>query len=273
MKNGLLLVVGLLVGVALLGAIGYVSSTGASASVTAPYEADPQSLSSAQPVYNSQSTGIWVSGQGTVTVIPDVAVLNMGVEAEASTVEQAIDEAAVAMDRVIAALYANGVAENDIKTQWFDIYPIREWVDMDYPVKSWIEDDYEVLLGYRVTNMVTVKIRDVEATGQIIDAAAKAGGDLIRIHGVSFTVDDPSIYESEARAQAIADARDKAQQLANFAGVHMGSPFYISESGGFFPIYQDYYGVGVMAAEQVPTPISPGETEITLTVQMAFAIQ
>ena len=273
MKNGLLLVVGLLVGVALLGAIGYVSSTGASASVTAPYEADPQSLSSAQPVYNSQSTGIWVSGQGTVTVIPDVAVLNMGVEAEASTVEQAIDEAAVAMDRVIASLHTNGIAENDIKTQWFDIYPIREWVDFDYPVKSWIEDDYEVLLGYRVTNMVTVKIRDVEATGQIIDAAAKAGGDLIRIHGVSFTVDDPSIYESEARAQAIADARDKAQQLTNFAGVHMGSPFYISESGGFLPIYQDYYGVGVMAAEQVPTPISPGETEITLTVQMAYDIQ
>ena len=273
MKNGLLLLIGLLVGVALLGAIGYVASTGASASVTAPYEADPQSLSSAQPVYNSQSTGIWVSGQGKVTVIPDVAVLNMGVEAEASTVEQAMDEAAVAMDRVITSLHANGVAENDIKTQWFDIYPISEWVDIDYPVKSWIEDDYEVLIGYRVTNMVTVKIRDVEATGQIIDAAAKAGGDLIRIHGVSFTVDDTSIYEGQVRAQAIADARAKAQQLASLAGVNLGSPFYISESGGFYPIYQDYYGMGAMEMERVPTSISPGETEITLTVQMAFAIQ
>lgn len=149
---------------------------------------------------------------------------------------------------------------------------VREWIDIDYSVRSWI-DDYEILVGYRVTNMVTVKIRNVEATGQIIDAAAKASRDLIRIHGVSFTVDDPSIYESEGRAQAIADARAKAQQLASFAGVHLGSPFYISESGGFAPIYQDYYGVGIMEAGRVPTPISPGETEITLTVQMAFAIQ
>ncbi len=272
MKNVILLVVGLLVGVALLGTIGYVSSTGASASVTVPYETNTQNLSSEQVVYNSQSTGIWVSGQGKVTVIPDVAILNMGVEAEASTVEQAMDEAAAAMDRIITSLHANGVAENDIKTQWFDIYPIKEWVDFDYPMKSWIEDDYEVLIGYRVTNMLTVTIRDVEATGQIIDAAAKAGGDLIRIHGVSFTVDDPSTYEGEARAQAIANARSKAQQLASFAGVHLGSPFYISESGGFFPIYQDY-GMGAMEAERVPTSISPGETEITLTVQMAFAIQ
>ncbi len=272
MKNGLLLVVGLLVGVSLLGTIGYVSSTSASASVSPPYETNPQSLSSEQPVYNSQSTGIWVSGQGTVTVIPDVAVLSLGVEAEASTVEGAMDEAAVAMDRVIVALHSKGIADKDIKTQWFNIYPIREWIDIDYSVRSWIDDDYEILVGYRVTNMVTIKIRDVEATGQIIDAAAKAGGDLVRIHGVSFTVDDPSTYESEAMAQAIADARAKAQQLASFAGVHLGNPFYISESGGFFPIYQDY-GMGIMEAGRVPTPISPGETEITLTVQMAFAIQ
>ena len=262
MKNVILLVVGLLVGVALLGAIGYVSSTSANASVTAPCGTNPQSLSSVQTNYNSQSTGIWVSGQGKVAVIPDVAVLSMGVEAEASTVEGAMDEAAVAMDRVIVALHSKGVAEKDIKTQWFDIYPIRDW----------IEDDYDVVLGYRVTNMVTVKIRDVESAGDIIDVATKAGGDLIRIHGVSFTVDDPSIYESEARALAIADARAKAQQLASFAGVHLGNPFYISESGGFFPIYQDY-GMGIMEAGRVPTPISPGETEITLTVQMAFAIQ
>jgi hypothetical protein len=273
LKNNLLLLVGLLVGVALLGSIGYVSSTSASASVSTPYETNPQSLSSEQIVYDSQSTGIWVSGQGTVTAVPDMAILSIGVEAEAATVDEAMDEAAVAMDRVIASLHANGVAENDIKTQWFDIYPINEWVDVDYSVKSWIEDGYEILVGYQVTNMVTVKIRNVEATGQVIDAAAKAGGDLIRINGVSFTVDDPSIYEGEARAQAIADARAKAQQLASLAGVHLGSPFYISESGGFYPIYQDYYGMGVMEAARVPTSISPGETEITLTVQMAFAIQ
>jgi len=258
MKKGLLLAVGLLVAVALLGAVGCASS-GANAS---PYGATLQSASDLQPDYNSQWTGIWVSGEGKVTVVPDVAILTIGVEAQASTVQEALEEAAVAMDQVIATLRANGVAQRDIQTQWFNIYPVRTWID-----------GYDLLLGYRVSNMVTAKIRDVEATGRIIDAVAKAGENLIQIQGVSFTVDDPSQYYAEARAEAVAEAMAKAQQLADLAGVQLGGPFYISESGGFVPIYRDY-GMMTIEGGSIPaTPISPGETEITLTVQMAFAIQ
>ncbi len=260
MKKGLLLMVGLLVAAALLGAVGCASS-GANASFNAPYEAGLQIGSDLQPDYNSQWSGIWVSGEGRVTVVPDVAILSLGVEAQALTVEEALNEAAVAMDQVMATLRANGIAEKDIQTQWFNIYPVRRW----------LEGDYEILLGYRVSNMVTAKIRDVAATGSIIDAVAQAGGDLIQIQGVSFVVDNPSIYYAEARAMAVADAMAKAQQLADLAGVQLGKPFYITESGGFIPIYRDYamLGDGLVAT----TPISPGETEITLTVQMAFAIQ
>ncbi len=254
MRKGLL--VGLVIGVALVAAVGYIPS--AIANPVAPSGTTPQSLSNLQDY-----TGIWVTGQGKVTVVPDVAVLSLGVEAQAWTVEEAMDKAAVAMDRVIATLRANGVAERASKTRRFNIYPVRRWID----------NGQEILLGYRVTNMVTVKIRDVEATGRIIDAVAKAGGSLTRIHGVSFTVDDPSQYYSEARAEAVADAIAKAEQLANLAGVQLGKPFYISESGAYTPIYWDY---GVMAFEggSVPTtPISPGETEITLMVQMAFTFE
>lgn len=263
MKKGLLLTVSLLVGVALLGAVGCAASGGANASATTQYEAGSQIASELPPNYNSQWTGIWVSGQGKVTVVPDVAILTVGVEAQAPTVEEAMDEAAVAMDQVMATLRANGIAEKDIKTQWFNIYPVRRWID----------GDYELLLGYRVTNMVIAKIRDVEATGPIIDATAEAGGDLIRIQGVSFTVDEPSQYYAEARAEAVADAVAKAQQLAELAGVQLGRPFYISESGGFVPIYRDYGMAMAEGGSVPPTPISPGETEITITVQMAFAIQ
>ena len=254
MRKGLLL--GLVAGVALVVAVSYIPQTNAK-----PVEslgAAPQSLSNLL-----DGSGIWVTGEGRVTVVPDIAHLSLGVEAEAATVEEAMGEAAVAMDRVIATLRANGVDESDIKTQWFNIYPVRRWTD----------NGQEILLGYRVTNAVTVKIRDIEATGGIIDAVAKAGGDHIRIQGVSFTVDDPSQYYAEARAEAVADATAKAEQLADLAGIQLGNPFYISEGGGFVPIYRDY---GLMAAEggSVPTtPISPGETEITLTVQMAFTIQ
>ncbi|MFQ5925614.1 MAG: SIMPL domain-containing protein [Dehalococcoidia bacterium] len=256
MRKSLLL--GLVIGVALLGAVGGIPL--ASANPVAPSGATPQSLSILEG--NAQWTGIRVSGQGKVTVVPDVAILSAGVEAQASTVEAAMDEAAVAMDRVIAALRANGVAERDVKTQWFNIYPLRRWID----------GGYELLLGYRVTNMVSVKIRNVDGTGRIIDAAAQAGGDLIRIHGVSFTVDDPSQYHAEARAQAMANAKAEAQQLADLAGVQLGKPFYISESGGFVPIYRDY-GMALEGVAVPTTPISPGETEVTITVQMAFAIQ
>jgi uncharacterized protein YggE len=263
MNKRLLLVVGWLVGVAVLGAAGCLLPADANASPTLPYEGTPQSLSGLQPNHNSQWAGIWVTGEGKVTAVPDVAVLTLGVEVQASTVEEAMRQATAAMDRVIAALHTNGVDKKDIKTQWFNVYPATRWMD----------GDYELLLGYEVTNMVSVKIRDVAATGRIIDAAAKAGGNLIQIHGVSFTMDDPSQYCAQARAEAVADAKAKAEQLAHLAGVQLGKPFYISESGGLVPIYRDY---GLMAFEGFPistTPISPGETEITITVQMGFAIQ
>jgi len=253
----------LVIGVALLGAVGFAFVPHANASPSTPSEATPQSLTDSEGNCNSQYAGVWVTGEGKVTVVPDVAILSLGVEAQAPTVQQAMDEAAIAMDQVMAALRANGVAERDIQTQWFNIYPVRNWID----------DGREVLIGYRVSNTVSAKIRDVEATGSIIDRVAEAGGDLARIQGVSFTVDEPSQYHSEARAKAIADAQAKAQHLAALAGVDLGRPFYISESGGFVPIYRDY-GYGMLEAGVVPpTPISPGETEVTLTVQMAFAIE
>ena len=253
----------LVIGVALLGAVGLAFVPHANASPSTPSEATPQSLTNSEGNCNSQYAGIWVTGQGEVTVVPDVAILSLGVEAQAITVQQAMDEAAIAMDQVMAALRANGVAERDIQTQWFNIYPVRDWID----------EGREILIGYRVSNTVSAKIRDVAATGSIIDRVAEAGGDLARIQGVSFTVDDPSQYHSEARAKAIADAQAKAQHLAALAGVDLGRPFYISESGGFVPIYRDY-GYGMLEAGAVPpTPISPGETEVTLTVQMAFAIE
>lgn len=253
----------LVIGVALLGAVGLAFVPHANASPSTPSEATPQSLTNSEGNCNSQYAGIWVTGQGEVTVVPDVAILSLGVEAQAITVQQAMDEAAIAMDQVMAALRANGVAERDIQTQWFNIYPVRDWID----------EGREILIGYRVSNTVSAKIRDVAATGSIIDRVAEAGGDLARIQGVSFTVDDPSQYHSEARAKAIADAQAKAQHLAALAGVDLGRPFYISESGGFVPIYRDY-GYGMLEAGVVPpTPISPGETEVTLTVQMAFAIE
>jgi len=214
-------------------------------------------------VLSQQNTGIWVTGEGSVTVVPDIANLSLGVEAEAETVAQAQSEASSAMTAVTGELDAYGVDDKDIKTQRFNIQPMRRWIE---------EKEEEIITGYRVTNTVAVKVRDVADTGSIIDAVAGDGGDNIRINNISFTVDDPSKYHQEARELAMADAETKAKQLADYAGVRLGTPTYINESGGFIPPVQFAFSEALAIPAPAP-PISPGETEIRLTVQVVYAIR
>ena len=209
-----------------------------------------------------QITGIWVSGQGEVMAVPDLAELRLGVEAREDTVDEAIAQASEAMNKVMDALKANDVAEKDIQTQRFSIYPLTQWVE---------RKEKEEIIGYRVTNMLVAKIRDIDKVGAVIDAAAKAGGDLTRIQGISFTIDDPTPYYKEARVEAVKDAKSKAQQLADSAGVKLGDPTYISEGTTYRspPVMEYAKGGGAPSPE---TPISPGELEIVVNVQIAYAL-
>jgi uncharacterized protein YggE len=210
-----------------------------------------------------QQTGIWVTGQGETMAVPDLALLSVGIEAQADTVGQAQGQAIEAMDKVMEALQDKGVAEKDIQTQRFSIYPITKWIR---------DDDEEEITGYRVTNVVLAKIREVDEAGAIIDAVAQAGGDYTRIQDISFTIDDPTPYYAEARTKALEDAGNKAEQLADLAGVRLGKPTYISEGAIYVPqITRDVYEAGVPVPAPV-TPISPGELEITISVQVAYAI-
>jgi len=213
---------------------------------------------------NNQQQGIWVNGEGKVTAVPDVAVLSLGIESQELTVAEAQARASEAMDKVMKALKDAGIDDKDIQTQYFNIQKVTRW-DSD--------KQEEIVIGYRVTNTVTAKVRKVDEAGSVIDAVAAAGGDLTRINSIGFTVDDPTPYQEQARVKAVDDAAAKAKKLAETAAVKLGKPTYISESSYIpGPIYRD---VGVKA-EGVPatveTPISPGEMEITTSVQMAYAI-
>jgi len=211
-----------------------------------------------------QDIGIWVTGQGEAMAIPDIAELRLGVEARADTVAEAQTQASEAMDKVMQALKDNGVAEKDIQTRRFSIYPITRWIR---------EKDEEEIIGYRVTNTVLAKIRAVDKAGIIIDAVAEAGGDLTRIQGISFSVDDPTPYYEEARAKAVEDAKNKAAQLAELAGVTLGKPTYISEGAIYRPeIPRAFVEEAGGMAPAPETPISPGELEITVNVQIVYAI-
>ena len=213
---------------------------------------------------NSQQEGIWVTGEGKVSVVPDIANLQLGIEAQEASVAAAQSQAAEAMDRVMTSLSSNGVAKKDIQTQYFNISRVTRWDD---------GNQKEVTIGYRVTNTVTAKIRDIEKTGEFIDTVVVAGGDMTRVNGIYFSVDDPTPYKKEARDKAVADAKEKAEQLASQAGVKLGKAIYITESF-YYPPTPRYGGVMMEAAApaMAPTPISPGETEITLNVEIAYAI-
>jgi hypothetical protein len=257
MKRKWLLAIGLTLILATIGLCGC-SQGGAS-----PIEL-PKGL---QVNLEAQQKGIWVTGKGEVTTVPDIATLRLGVECQKTSVAEAQVEANQAMDKVMAALKDSGVAEKDIQTQYFSIYPRTKWIR---------ETEEEIVIGYRVRNTVSAKIRDIDKVGTIIDAAAKAGGDLIRIEGVSFSVEDPSTYYKDLREKAMADAEAKAKQLAKLAGVTLGKATYISE-GIQAPVYREVYVGGGMAPVpappmEAPPPISPGETKISLTVQVAYAI-
>ena len=197
------------------------------AAISATTEQLSRSLEQAQTA--AIDGGILVTGEGRLSVEPDLAVLNIGIEAQSETVSQARTDAAGAMSRVVAAVKAHGLSAAVIRTTSFNIRP-------EYHYEEIVEEDGSYvskrkLVGYVVSNFASIKVRDLDAVGPVIDDVAEAGGDLARINGISFTVEDPKPFMEELRREAFQEARAKAEQLAGLAGVTLGQVLSISESG------------------------------------------
>jgi len=223
----------------------------------------PTSVSGPDINIGGQQEGIWVNGTGEVQATPDIAVINIGVQAQAPTVAEAQEQASLAMDNVMASLKADGIADKDIKTTSYNIWQQSRW-DPD--------NQEEIVTGYEVSNSVEVTVRNVTDAGEIIDGVVKAGGDNIRVNGIRFEVDDPSQYLEQAREKAVADAKAKAQQLADLADVKLGKPTYVSE-GSYVPVVYSARDYAMEEAQAAGAPpISAGETTITATVQIVYDI-
>lgn len=230
-----------------------------SCSPTAPVVAAADGVQSIS--ISNQQEGIWVSGEGRVSVAPDVAEVNLGIEVQDTSVAAAQSLAAEAMDRVMQALADSGVAAKDIQTRFFNIHQVTRWDR---------ETEEETVTGYRVSNMVTAMVREIDTVGAVIDAVARAGGDFIRVNGISFSVDDLSEYEEQARELAMADAKARAEQLARLGDVRLGKPTYISESGRSVPTPFYAPAAPMFDMAEARTSISPGETEIAVHVQVVY---
>ncbi len=208
--------------------------------------------------------GIHASGYGVASGVPDIVVLSLGVEATATTVSEARDAAARAFDAIVAALRSAGVADDDIRTTQFSVYPRYDY-----------RSDSQQLIGFQVSNSLSVTVRDIDGAGDVVDRAVEAGGDLTRIHGVSFQVEDTAALEREARISALQDAVDKADLYAEQLGVSRGALISVSESGSDpYPFAVAESRMAFDSAMAAPsTEFFAGELEVSVRVQVVFGIQ
>ena len=202
---------------------------------------------------------ISVGGTGSVTMVPDVADLHVGVVVQRPKVKDARAAAATAMQGVIKALRAAGVAERDIQTTTLSLQPIYDYRTTGAPPK---------ITGYELRNGVVATVRDLDRLADAVDGALGAGGTTL--DGITFRVDDPTGAEAQARTQAMKQARAKADALASAAGVSMVGVASISEQSAPAPWPMPY--VGAARADEAATPILPGTSEITVTVSVVYLI-
>ena len=219
----------------------------------------------------ASSSGIWVTGQASVNAEPDLVLLTVGVETTGETVAEARAEAAAAMDAVVEAVKAHGLEDKDIQTQSFNIWPQYEYPEV---ISGEMTTRKQVLVGYTVSNLARIKVRNVDGVGAVIDGAAEAGGDATRIHGIDFTIEDPKPFMTQLREEAVADAMAKAEHLASLAGVELGELVFLGEAGAYPPSGSGFPEAALMArADSFSTSISGGELELRLSVQATYSIR
>lgn len=210
----------------------------------------------------TETSGITVSGHGEVQVPPDIAYVTMGVQTTAKTVADARESAANAADALVSSVKKNGVDSKDIQTSGLYIQP-----NYEYSSKS------PTLTGYTVTNTVTVKVRKLDSISKVLDDAIAAGGDAVRLQGLTFSVDDADKAKQDAREKAMADAKAKAEQLAKLGDVSLGAPVTISETQGSSTVSKDAALVPAQTGGGSSTPVEIGTNKITVDVSVRWAIK
>jgi uncharacterized protein YggE len=200
---------------------------------------------------------ISVTGEAQISVAPDLAQIDAGVSTEAKTAREASDTNNAAMGKVLLALKGAGIEEKDFQTSRLSLQP--QYAPNRAPPNA--------IVGYQANNRVTVKLRDVSKAAALVDTLVGAGANSIG--GISFLVSQPSKLLDEAREQAIADARRKAEIYAKAAGVTLGAPLSISEEGAQAPPQLRRMSAGIAAA----APIAQGEETLRVTVSVSWSIK
>jgi len=204
---------------------------------------------------------VTISGEGKETGAPDVAIVDLGVTSEATTVKSAQADNTKKMNDIIKAVKDLKVKDADIQTTNYNIYP-----KYSYESKTGVSS----IVGYTVSQSVRIKVRNLDDTGTIISKAGELGAN--QVSGVQFTLDDSEKLKSQAREKAIDNAKSKADDLFKKLGVKVGRIVSFSEysSDGSYPKYAEY---GVGGGGSVTPSIQTGSLDITINVSLTFEIK
>lgn len=207
---------------------------------------------------------ITIQGEGTVSAEPDLASVSTGVVSEAKTAGAALEANSAAMKRVMAALDAAGIARRDIATSGFSVQP-------RYSSPPPNSRERPRITGYIVRNTVTVKVRDLTKLGAVLETSIDEGGN--QVGGLSFDFAEPEKLMDEARRNAVADARRKAELYASGLGVKLGRVRAVSETGVVRPAPMYRERAMLAASPSAAPPISPGERELKARVTIEWDLE
>lgn len=218
----------------------------------------------ATPAYAQVSTPpmITVSGEGTVSVPPDLALVDGGVTSEAKTAREATEANNSAMAKVLAALKSAGIDDKDLQTSRLSLFP-------QYAQQTRPNGGPNVITGYRASNRVTIRVRDVTKVAATIDTLVTSGAN--EVGGINFIVTKASQLLDDARTQAIVDARRKAELYAKAAGVTLGSPINITEDGANPPPAPMM--MRKASADFASAPVAQGEEVLRVNVSVSWEIK
>jgi uncharacterized protein YggE len=204
------------------------------------------------------------SGEGKVLAKPDIAIIDLSVVTQAVTSKDAQNQNSAKTQKITSFLKAQKIAEKDIKTTNYNIYP-----QYTYP-----RNGSPTINGYQVNETIEVKIRNLDQTSTIVDGAVTAGAN--QVSGPNFQIENPEKLKDQARASAIADAKAKASALQGQLDIHLGKIVNFYENAGGYPImYEKAAPLGLGGGMGgAPTPSLPsGENEITVDVTLTYQIK
>ena len=211
---------------------------------------------------------IRITGRGEVQATPDTAFITSGVTSQGATAKEALDANNADMAALIETLKGAGIDAKDIQTSGFSVNPNYVYSDARDP------NGYQLppkIVGYTVSNNVTVQIRELDDLGSVLDQAVTVGANTIS--GISFAVEDPSELLNEARRLAFADARDKAQLYADAAGVRLGDLDLISEQAGYSAPPQPYAVKAQAAMDRAFVPVEVGQLTFSIDVNVGWELE